>query len=451
MLINAQAKFLTVFDYEEFFRYFPRHPHELGRNCIYWQHKEDTNHKFFYFLDDVFGHVTCPARLNLHAVVLQALQTEAIQLTSGLDQPISRRVDDSLLIHPSTATPIQREQAIQAFTQVCEHAGQPLQQSKVQHQVTKAEFDGYELDLNRFEHNPHNAYGAGVGITDGRRDIIIQRTSKAFKHPGLNKTKTDSLIALIQWVFRVLPMLRPCIIEWRACMHATMRDKDTVTLTPQARQDIQRILEVLGAGPVSTPLHQLFSITPPDGTLTTDASGYDHIGGFYTSTLRPQHKFYFTQQLTRQQVINNRPGDPSPRTDLPNPRSVTYKISTAFLELLGLYYGLITAGKRLNHKVIVWQTDAKAAKDIWTNMKSKAPAIRRLLVLIGTHCSSHKILVDAQWVPREENTAADALTHDDTNLFLQLQPGFTNNDRVSVPVRYCRRVQALSLILTAPS
>ena len=452
MLIKQNCSLMSVFDYEEFFRYFPRNLYELGRNCIRWQHNNDTEWKYFYFLDDIFGHVTCPARLNLHAVVLQKLQEERMhEYTNGQTHLISRRVDDSLVLHPNTASRTDCEKANKGFESVCADAGQPLQQTKVERLCTKTEFDGYEIDLTRFTNNPFNAYGAGIGIADHRREHILTRLYRALQVPGLTRAKTDSLIALIQWAFRVLPMLRPCIREWRACMYACKADKDIVKLNAWATSDIQRIVAVFETGQVSTPVYHLFSITQPEGVITTDASGYDHIGGYYIDTKNANLNFYFTQPLTHKQRINPHPFDVNNnkldhRVQLLSTNTKEYSLSTAFLELVGLYYGLVSAKSRIYNKVIKWVTDAKASKCIWDNMKSKSPAISRLLVLLGAYCSQHRILVDAEWVQREQNQGADALTHDDVPLFLQLHPQFAEAKRVQVPVLHCRKISALQSI-----
>ena len=451
MLIQQKAKFMSVYDYKDFFRYFPRHLNELGRNCIRWKHRDDTEYKFYYFLDDIFGHVTCPARLNLHAVTLQLLQEERIRLLTNSTHLISRRVDDTLIIHPGTATTTECELAAHAFEAVCAAADQPTQETKENKLVTKAEFDGYEINLTRFIHNPYNAYGGGIGITEHRRTHILNRLYRVTQTPSLSRSKTDSLIALIQWVCRVLPMLRPCITEWRACMYATKLDRDIVKLTTWATADIHRIISVFESGAVSTPLYHLFSITKPEGILITDASGYDYIGGYYEDDRNAKHNFYFSQKLDKAQRVCLHPLDTADtdsdcKQEFAPMSSKRYKLSTAFLELVGLYYGLVTAHKRVHNKVIKWVTDAAAAKGCWDNMKSKSPAISRLLVIIGTYCSRYRILVDAEWVSRDDNPAADALSHNDTRTFLQLLPKFHSARAVKVPGIHFRKVLDLQYI-----
>ena len=128
-------------------------------------------------------------------------------------------------------------------------------------------------------------------------------------------------------------------------MYACRADNDIVKLTEWAMSDIHRIIAVFESGQVSTPVYQLFSITPPEGVLTTDASGYDHIGGYYTDAKNPNLNFYFAQPLTQTQRITPHPLDKTINNSkslvqLPAMHSKEYSLSTAFLELVGLYTAL---------------------------------------------------------------------------------------------------------------
>ena len=60
---------------------------------------------------------------------------------------------------------------------------------------------------------------------------------------------------------------------------------------------------------------------------------------------------------------------------------------------------------------IRWCTDSEAGANAWRRQASRKPYCNQLIQLIGHFCSVRRIYIEAVYVPREENSAADALTH----------------------------------------
>ena len=108
-------------------------------------------------------------------------------------------------------------------------------------------------------------------------------------------------------------------------------------------------------------------------------------------------------------------------------------LCTGHLELLALHYMVLTAGRRLRHKIVHGTTDATVAANSWTKQSSKHHATNRLLAAPGHHCTAH-ILVQPRWWPREQNHLADLLTHADLSTFCRLARG-SPREQVRAPRR----------------
>jgi hypothetical protein len=122
-----------------------------------------------------------------------------------------------------------------------------------------------------------------------------------------------------------------------------------------------------------------------------------------------------------------------------------YSSSTAFLELMGLWYAIKTFTHRVKGLVVEWVTDSLTAKNAWTNQKSKSLPIAHLLASIARIAILRNVLITATWIPREQNVGADHLTHARITEFCALHPIFQPADRVRVSRHAAKRATSIFL------
>ena len=88
-----------------------------------------------------------------------------------------------------------------------------------------------------------------------------------------------------------------------------------------------------------------------------------------------------------------------------------------YLELIALFILLWISvdrrcyGRRKHGFAVRWHSDSQAGVNAWRRQSSRRPYCNHLIKHIGFLCSRSGIYVEALFVPREENVAADALTH----------------------------------------
>ena len=419
---------VSLFDYEDFYLTMPRCRSSIPRNAIFWKRRGRDRPTVIYPMDDLFGHVTTPAKVELHAALLQDVQERELAAAAGHPMLISRRTDDSVL--PMTAEEAPRAQEFaNIFLNVCANFNQPIQRSKVLLGVVKFKFDGYWFDLNAFPNNRHGAHPGAVGIDQRRADDIHLRLRTAIK--GSTRKHLEELIGLIEWVATLAPHMRALLCTMRRAMHKVRQDFDLVPIDEEARTDMQRLM-ALHTKPRMTPFYLLYKLTPPQVELWTDASGNDHFGGYIPGDCG----IFYTQKLSESQVLDLELNLPENEDELSK--------CTCYLELVALWYMIVCAGKRLHSRVARWTTDAQASQKAWIRQSSGHHATNRLLALLSHHCTLHSIVLEARWVPREDNHLADILTHACIDQYCSLT-GSNPSQQVKVPQRAIRKVAALQM------
>ena len=98
--------------------------------------------------------------------------------------------------------------------------------------------------------------------------------------------------------------------------------------------------------------------------------------------------------------------------------------------------------QRLRNRVVRWTTDAQVAARAWTRQSSKHHATNRLLAVTGSCCTSHAILIEPRWTPREDDHIADASTHADM-LYHCSHRRVSPREQVKVPRQAVRKLAAL--------
>ena len=427
-LIADDAAAVNTFDYKGFYLTLPRTTETMPHNAVFWQRPGRRRPTVIYFKDEVFGKVPTPSNGERHASILQAHQETAVGEVLGRKVRISRRCDDSLV--PLTAAEVPKAvAAAAAFTDICEAAGQPDQRAKTQVAVTRFKFDGYHFDLNAFPGNPHGVHPGGVGIDAGRAKRLRDRVIKV--QSGADRKHVESLVGSIEWVAAITPHIRALILTLRKAMLAVKKDTDPVPTDPEMIADMQRLIRHFDA-PRMVPFYKLFKLTPHQVDLFTDASGNDCFGGYMDG-------LFWSEPLTAEQVLPTtivaKDKDGEDHSEL--------SLATLYLELVAIYYMIIVARRRLHNKIVRWTTDAQAAAQAWHKQSSKHKATNRLLVLMGDYCTAHSIIMEARWVPREQNTLADMLTHNLTDRYCELTDAIATQ-QVQVPrwaVKKVARIQ----------
>ena len=425
--IVDDAAVANVFDYKGFYLTMPRALQTVARNAMYWQRRGAGSPTVMYSLDEWFGQVPTPSKVELHAHLLQLLQEKALSTAAGHPVYMSRRTDDTVLT-------LRNDEAERAqlfadiFLRVCADVNQPIQPTKVLVGATIFKFDGYLFNLAAFPNNRLGVHPGGVGIDAARSADIHQRLRACLK--GTDRKVVERLVGVLEWVAILTPHIRALIYAIRSAMLATKTDTATVVIDSEARADLQRLLHHFPPrhAPDMVPFYKLYRLAAHDIDIFTDASGNDAFGGYMTG-------LFYTEQLTDSQILRKE------LTTTPVAEELEEELSlcTAYLELVALFYMVATAGKRLFNKIIRWTTDAQASAKAWTRQASKHHATNRLLAIIGHHCTLHAIIIDARWVPREENQLADILTHADIYQYCRRQR-VSPREQVSVPRRAVARV-----------
>jgi hypothetical protein len=126
----------------------------------------------------------------------------------------------------------------------------------------------------------------------------------------------------------------------------------------------------------------------------TDASGVDRTGGHWRLLSDIDQESYFSQIW-----------------DVVPPSSSHAAELTALLHLI-----LRIAPSHPDH-LLIWITDSQAASHSVNNVKANREEGRSLLLRIFTLCDLYHIMLVSLWVPREDNTTADFLSHYSAILF----------------------------------
>lgn len=420
---NAAAA--NIFDYKGFYLTLPRTIETIPHNAIFWQRPGRQRPSFIYFKDELFGMVPTPSKGERHASILQSHQEAAVGRFLNRKVRISRRCDDSLV--PLTASEVARAAGVAAaFSGVCDAAGQPAQRAKTLIAAVRFKFDGYQFDLNAFPNNTHGVHPGGVGIDAGRARRLRDRLIKV--QSGADRKHVESLIGSIEWVAALAPHIRALIISLRKAMLSVSGDATPVPTNPEMIADVQRLTRHFEF-PRMVPFYKLFKLTPHQIDLFTDASGIDAFGGYMDG-------LFWSEPLTTAQVL-------TPTLMAKDEDDDELSLATLYLELVAAYYMLVVARRRLHNKIVRWTTDAQAAAKAWVRQSSKHTATNRLLVLMGDYCTTHSIIMEAHWIPREQNSLADMLTHNRTQHFCDLTGAFPSQ-QVQIPrwaVKKVARIQ----------
>ena len=413
-IAKYKAEAFSLEDYERAFNRVPLRPDNVPHNCIRWQWSAggETVQHYHYFKVALFGHVPTPYFFHLHANALQLLQEEHMEAVAGVHIPTSRQTDDTLIIYPRGTLHLQQD-ITKAFVDICEKANIPRSADKQQIAIKTAKFNGFIFTCGAFP-NVWDVTDVGIGL-DNKRCLKI---SLQIKHiiKGTTFKQAESTMGMLRWASTILPHIRCLLLTFQQLLTSSAH-LNNLKPNQDLKGDMQRLLNVFRK-PVMVPIFKLLKLSPSQRQLWTDASGspkngiLPHMGGYDLHAAAP---WFFSTPLPEQLwtiQIQNKSKSTQENTT-----------STCYIELLTVWIMLHTANKMYTKNegiLLTWFTDSEAAMHAWKNQKSPKRYINQLLAKIGAHCSQRNILIDAQHVTRNHNTAADALTHANYNLFSQI-------------------------------
>ena len=275
--IADDAAAANIFDYKNFYLTMPCAMQTVASNAIYWRRRGARSPTVIYSLDEWFGQVPTPSKVELHAQLLQLLQEKALSTAAGHTIHMSRRTDDTVLTLRTDEVTRARFFA-DIFLRVCSDVNQPIQPTKVLVGVTVFKFDGYLFNLIAFANNRFGVHPGGVGIDTARSADIHQRLRACLR--GTDRKHVEKL-GLLEWVAILTPHIRALIYTMRSAMLATKTDTDAVVMNGEATSDLQRLLHHFPPrhAPDMVPFYKLYRLTPHDIDIFTDASGNDAFGG----------------------------------------------------------------------------------------------------------------------------------------------------------------------------
>ena len=406
----------TAKDFARAFSKLVLRPDNAPRNAIFWWRESDGEWRWHYLLAAVFGMNPTPAMFFGHAFGVQCAISQRIdkRLTAIAGAPVhipsDTNCDDFLFLFPRHTARFS-EEVEQEFDGFCKEANLEISHPKSVIARNRVRYDGFHLVAGMFP-NEHGVTSVGIGLDIFRCFKIRMNITRALR--GLRPRKALSVLGLLRWTHPVMPHSRALLESYNAGVHAC-GEHQTYAPQGEARADLQRLLNVFRR-PVMVPVHLLLCLTEPRRTVWTDASGtatksYEpHLGGWDDSPTSPW--FYSLKVPPRLRVTSEATMSKEQLTN-----------STTHLELLAFYVLLLLAGKwycRRNYFSLRWYTDSKAGADAWRLQHSHSPAVNSVLKLMSAHCSKRRIYVEAVFVPRAQNQAADLLTHDDVVQFCRL-------------------------------
>ena len=429
-LCQLACRAVSMWDYKNFYKESRVLWTTVCRNAVFWKLPGWSSYRVIYFLMDSFGKADVPATNERHGRTVEAIQLLAIQQATGHPDgavAIDRNCDDGVLM---TSAAAEREYGInsgttetllQAAMRELERVtvmdvGQPLQHAKTAYDKTRYHFHGYEMVLDMFP-NTWGAYPGGVGLCSRRCKHVCGKLQRAVK--GISRDDADSLCSLLEWCAAIYMMIRPILRQYRIAVNQVKGGRNTVKPTGRAMGALQKMTSWFTGGKEHgrhVPMYWLYHLSPHEAVMTTDGSGYDNVGGYWTGF----NAFFFTEPLHVQQKVS---------TKLRGNR----KNCSLAVEILGLYYGIATARKRAHRTLVLWKSDSQGGCDAWVAMKCDSPLVNDLLALVSWLCWQNDIIVEAKWIPRTQNIAADLLTHSGNIARFCVLQGMSPSQQCEVP------------------
>ena len=413
-------------------------PHCVVRQAIFWTLPgEDPS--WFYPGCGLFGDVPTPYMWHLHGFAWELFLREqfaelaAQHRTSALPWdtfPLFRNADDFLVLHPRGFSHLAPD-VVAVLHASAKGSKCPLSLPKELVCSRRVRYDGYLLVAGHFP-NPHGNCSTGVGFDLQRCLRIRIKIASAIK--GLSFSDAESFLGLVGWAAPIYPHIRSLLEGYRLGLYNGPRDQVYHPARPVVK-DLQRCLALFQKETI-IPVGMLLCIGEPRRTVFTDASGArtkdggaPYFGGYDDSLTAPF--FYCTPVPEVLHISSTATGE-----DIEN--------STMYLELIALWILFYHAAVnrwygRPNGFAIRWYTDSDAAVGAWRRQSSRRPYCNELIKLMGHFCCTRRIYIEAIHLPREENCAADALTHANVDQFSlltgispqrQVDPGSTPVEQV---------------------
>ena len=423
IIAEVDAEAFGAQDFEAAYNTLTLNPASVVRQAILWSLPGEPL-AWHYPSCGLFGGTDTPYNWHLHCHGLTLLISKEIDAAIAavsppispsappVHIPIARATDDLLFIYPRGTSKFHL--TVTATTRrVTQDARCPRSEPKEVVISDRIRFQGFIIVADRFP-NPLGITSAGIGF-DVQRAVKI-RIACASAISGLDRAGSDSFLGLASWVTPVLPHSRGLLEAYRAGLKLTPLDQRYVPDAP-ARKDIQRFMGLFSSELI-VPIYMILCLGEPRRTIWTDASGaptadgnVPYFGGYDDSPTAP---WFYSIPVPPELWI------------APGASKFEVENSTMYLELVALFILLWTSvdrryyGRRRHGFAIRWYSDSQAGVNAWRRQSSRRPYCNHLIKHIGFLCSRSGIYVEALFVPREENVAADALTHHSIAQFTSL-------------------------------
>ena len=420
-------------DFESAFNTLTLHPSCVVRQAIFWTLPGEQP-QWHYPSCGLFGGCPTPFMWHLHGLGFQIhLQEECANAVAtasgGAARPpfIYRNTDDLLFLYPRGSARYAHH-TINTFASISRRANCPHSPTKEIFCSKRVRHDGYLLVAGRFP-NPNGHTDVGVGFDSLRCTRIRLKVASAIK--GLTRTPALSFLGLAAWAAPILPYSRSLLEGYRRGLHTTPIH-DTCVPTASVVKDLQRFMGLFNQETL-VPISMLLCLDQPRRVIWTDASGcptkdghLPHFGGYDDSATAP---FFYHWPVPPELYMSS------------SASKLEASNSTMYLELIAFWILIWFAATRRWHGrptgfSIRWMTDSEAGANAWRRQASRKPYCNDLIRLIGHFCSVRRIYVEAVYLPREQNAAADALTHANITQFRALTgiPADRQRDPSSVPL-----------------
>ena len=294
-----------VSDLENAFEGLHKHKYEINGNCLRWDPGPEDwaslvelavwsgygepvteGECFWYSGVHLFGMSATPAGANL-SFGLVALEQLEIARSFDPHATLSRRTDDTMVTFTQHTTDEQVLQCGVKCFEVNKKSGHKLQHKKTEHNVSCPRFDGFIWDFEKQR----------VGLPDDKGKSICKLMKDMLGSAQLGRTRTiaESLQGKLEHCATAIPFILKLLVAFRHCWMKLKEDEDAVTLTEEARGDLQRLVTLLEADAYRMwcSFGQHFVESAPAVVFATDASGLPHkgFGGYVVPgprTLEPE-------------------------------------------------------------------------------------------------------------------------------------------------------------------
>ena len=412
--VNHPPSQAIISDLENAFESLEKHRYEINANCVRWdpgdamwdelmehviwtgrEPHEPGGPAFFYSGVHLFGLSGTPLHAH-NSFGLLALEQLEIAQRYDPHASLSRRVDDTMVTVTSTVSAAALLRLSKELFAENEKSGHTLQHTKTEIGQRLARFDGFVFDFNPGCQRIGLPKDKGSTIRTMMEGFMNAHPRNRHDNKLHDREIAESLQGKLEHAATACPYLGKFLVAFRACWMPLDTDRALVTLSTEARADLQRICQLLRSqGDQIWCKFEHHFVQDPTVSFATDASGKPNkgFGGYVIPPNTP----------TQTQEFDFFCIDPKWRTFVDDTSCINAKgKSSGLLELLAVWAMLDMSTWK--DTVLRWQTDSMVARDAWRKGRSESPLINRCIKRVAYTLSKMRCVLVVEHLSRETPT-----------------------------------------------